>query len=390
MNRFLYKLFVKDYENTKDFHVRECYGKLAGMVGFISNTLLSVMKIIIGIITSSIAIIADGINNMADAASSVVTLIGFKLAGLPEDKEHPYGHARIEYLAGLIISIMVIFAGFSLGKSSIDKILNPQETSYSTTAVIILAIAIVIKIWQAYFNYSTGKKIESSTIKATAADSRNDALATTMVLISVLINRFAGIDLDGILGLMVAIFILISGIALIKETSSPLLGEAPDDEMVKDIADFVLSYDGVLGIHDLMVHNYGPGKIFASMHIEVDADTDIMESHDLVDTIEKEVGKKMGIHFVAHMDPIRTDDPVIKKVYNPICDCLSTFEGLRNIHDMRCVPGKTHTNIIFDIVMDTDCPATENEITAAVEVTVKKIDPHFNIVITFDKAYTNL
>lgn len=390
MNEFLYKLFIKDHNNVKDVKVREGYGKLAGAVGFVSNTIISVAKIIVGVITSSIAVIADGINNLTDAASSVVTLVGFRLAALPEDKEHPYGHARIEYLAGLIVSIIVLFAGFSLGKSSIEKIINPQETYFSYATVAVLAVAIIVKIWQAYFNYSTGKKIDSATIKATAADSRNDAIATSMVLISVIIYRFTGVDLDGYLGLAVAIFIIISGISLIKETSSPLLGEAPDPELVDNIAKDVLAYDGVLGIHDLVVHNYGPGKVFASIHIEVDADTDIMESHDLVDTIEKEVGEKTGIYFVAHMDPVKTNDPVIQKVYEPICHCVSSFTGLRHVHDMRCVPGKTHTNIIFDIIVEADCSASEEEINRAVDMTVKDIDPTYNVVITFDKAYTNL
>lgn len=390
MNEFLYRLFIKDYKNTSDINVRENYGKLAGAVGLVSNTVISAAKIIIGIITSSIAVIADGINNLTDAASSLVTLVGFKLSAMPEDKEHPYGHARIEYLAGLIVSIIILFAGFSLGKSSIEKILNPQQTYFSYVTVIILAAAILVKIWQAYFNYSTGKKIDSATIKATAADSRNDVIATSMVLISVIVYRFTGIDLDGILGLAVAVFIIISGISLIKETSSPLLGEAPDKELIDNIARYVLSYDGVLGIHDLVVHNYGPGKIFASIHIEVDADTDIMDSHDLVDTIEKEVGEKTGIHFVAHMDPIKLDDPVIQKVHDPICLCVSKFDGLRHVHDMRCVPGRTHTNIIFDIIVDADCHTSEDEIFDAVDKTVKEIDPTYNVVITFDKAYTNL
>lgn len=390
MNEFLYRLFIKDYKNTSDINVRENYGKLAGAVGLVSNTVISAAKIIIGIITSSIAVIADGINNLTDAASSLVTLVGFKLSAMPEDKEHPYGHARIEYLAGLIVSIIILFAGFSLGKSSIEKILNPQQTYFSYVTVIILAAAILVKIWQAYFNYSTGKKIDSATIKATAADSRNDVIATSMVLISVIVYRFTGIDLDGILGLAVAVFIIISGISLIKETSSPLLGEAPDKELIDNIARYVLSYDGVLGIHDLVVHNYGPGKIFASIHIEVDADTDIMDSHDLVDTIEKKVGEKTGIHFVAHMDPIKLDDPVIQKVHDPICLCVSKFTGLRHVHDMRCVPGRTHTNIIFDIIVDADCHTSEDEIFDAVDKTVKEIDPTYNVVITFDKAYTNL
>lgn len=390
MNTLLFKLFVKDYENCNDPKVREDYGKLAGFVGVISNLIICTIKIVAGVLASSISIIADGVNNLADAASSVITLVGFKLAAMPEDEEHPYGHARIEYIAGLIVSIIIIFVGFSLAKESVGKIFNPEAVNFTNLTIVILVISIALKIWQALFNYSAGKKINSTALMATAADSRNDCLATTAVLISALIARFTGENVDALLGVAVAIFIIISGIGLIKETISPLLGESPDEELVKEIADFTLKHEGVIGIHDLVVHNYGPGKIFASIHVEVDADKDIMETHDLVDNIEKELSEKHRIHLVAHMDPIKLDCPVINEIREPLEICVAKIEGVRNIHDLRCVPGTTHTNIIFDVVMENGCPFTEKEIIEKVNKVVKDINPSYFVVITFDKMYTNL
>lgn len=390
MNELLFKLFIKDYNDVKKPQVREAYGKLAGMVGVISNLFLCAIKVIAGVLSASISIIADGINNLSDATSSIITLVGFKLAALPEDEDHPYGHARSEYLAGLIVSIIIIFVGLSLGKSSIGKILHPKTLTFTFLTIAILVISILVKIWQACFNYKAGIKIDSSTLKATAIDSRNDVIATSIVLLSVIITKYTGINIDGYLGVMVAVFIILSGIGLIKETSSPLLGEAPDEDLVKQIAQMALSYDGVLGIHDLVVHNYGPSKIFASIHIEVDASVDILKSHDMIDTIEKELGQQLHIHFVVHMDPIKVDDPVISKVKEPISLCLKDFEGVHSIHDMRCVPGSSHTNIIFDVIMDHNCPISKKEVIAAVNKVVKEIDPNYFVVITFDKAYTNL
>lgn len=372
----------------QDQYSRQYYGKKAGIVGLISNALLSLAKVIIGIATSSIAIIADSINNLSDAASSLVTLIGFKLSSMPEDEEHPYGHARIEYITGLVVSILVLFAGFSLAKASFGKIIHPETTTFTIVAVVVLVISIFVKMWQSRFYYKTAKKINSKTLKATASDSRNDVIATGVILLSLIINHLYAVNVDAWLGLIVSLFIIFSGINLIKETSSPLLGEAPDKDMVEKIRKFVLSYGGVLGVHDLVVHNYGPDNIFVSIHIEVSSDEDMMHSHDLIDRIERDISREMKIHFVAHMDPITKNDPVINLVFEPIQKCLDRFEGVGNIHDMRCVPGPTHTNIIFDVVMHTDCTATKAQILQAVENTVLDIDPTYNVVITFDKAYT--
>ena len=390
MGKLLIRIFVKDHENTDDPRVRERYGKFAGVVGIVSNLILCIMKILIGLVSRSIAIIADGINNLADASSSIITLVGFKLASQPEDEDHPYGHARIEYLTGLFISIVIIVIGLQLLRTSIDKILHPEPLEFSCLTIIILVAAILIKLWQSLFNRSIGRKIRSVTLIATAADSRNNVISTSAVLISVIVGKFTGIQIDGYMGCLVALFIIWSGIQLVRETTSPLLGEAPDQELVDSIAEIVKKEPGVLGIHDLMVHNYGPGKIFASMHIEVDADGDLMESHDMIDNIEKRIKDELHVEFVVHMDPVKTDDPLITKMKKIIADALLPLDGVDNIHDFRIVPGPTHTNIIFDVVLAADCSLSEKEITGIAAEAARSVDNDFYVVITFDHAYTRL
>lgn len=390
MNDFLFKKFIKDYENVKDSDVRDSYGKLAGTVGIVSNSLLCIMKILIGWISGSIAIIADGINNLADASSSIITLVGFKLAALPEDEEHPYGHARIEYLAGMAVSVMIILVGVELGKSSIDKILEPSPLEFSWVLVAVLILAIVIKVWQARFNISTGKKINSLALMATGADSRNDVISTCVVLLGVLIGHFAEIQIDGYLGLLVAVFIIWSGICLVKETVSPLLGEAPDHELVEQIAQIAKSHEGILDIHDLAVHNYGPGKIFASIHLEVDASVDVMESHDLVDNIEHEIANKLNINITAHMDPVDLSTPYRAEIMEIIKNAIKPIDGVVSMHDLRLVTGPTHTNVIFDIVIAPGCKSSEDEIKKVIDDAIHKKYPNFFTAIDFDKSYINI
>ena len=390
MGKLLIKLFVRDYENTEDPKVRESYGKFAGVVGIISNLFLCIMKILIGVFSGSIAIIADGINNMADASSSIITLVGFRLASKPEDKDHPYDHARIEYLTGLFVSILIIVLGVQLFKTSLEKIFNPDTLEFSYITIITLVIAIAVKLWQSLFNISIGKKINSLTLIATGADSRNDVIATSAVLVSVLVVKFTGLQIDGYMGCLVALFIIWSGIQLVRDTISPLLGEAPDDDLVKAITETVKKEPGILGIHDLMVHNYGPGKIFASIHVEVDADGDLMKSHDMIDNIERIVKESLRIEFVIHMDPVKTNDPLIHRMKAVISEAFAPLDGVENIHDFRIVPGPTHTNIIFDVVLSMDCRYTEKEIQKIADDTVKAIDDNYFVVITFDRAYTKL
>ena len=387
MTNFLFKTFIKNHEDIKNPKVRDDYGKFAGIVGIISNAILCVMKILIGLVSGSIAIVADGINNLADGASSIITFIGFKLASMPEDEEHPYGHARIEYLAGMAVSVMILMVGFELGKSSVDKIFNPTPLEFSWTVVIVLLVAIAIKVWQAVFNISIGKKINSLALIATGTDSRNDVISTIVVLAGVFIGHFFNVQIDGILGLAVAAFIFWSGITLIKETISPLLGEAPDDEIVQQIHEMALKYDGVLGIHDLVVHNYGPGKVFASIHIEVDAAVDVMESHDMVDLIEKDIASSLNIVITAHMDPIDTKNPNREPLAQIIVKTIADTEGVLSYHDLRIVPGKTHTNVIFDLVLSPECRTCRNELKELFARKIAEYDPNYLCVIDFDINY---
>lgn len=387
MNELLCKWFVKDHKNTEDPVVRERYGKFAGIVGILSNLVLCTAKILIGIVSGSIAIIGDGVNNLADASSSVITLIGFKLASLPEDKDHPYGHARYEYITGMIVSILIVLVGIELGQTSIDKVMNPAPLDFSWTVVLVLVLSIAIKIWQAMFNISIGKKINSMALTATGADSRNDVISTTVVLISVLVGEFSGIAIDGYMGCLVALFIIWSGFGLVKETISPLLGEAPDEELVSDIRHLALAPEGVLGVHDLVVHNYGPGKVFASIHIEVDADADLMESHDMIDDIEMEAAKKLNLMLTCHLDPIKLNDPLVNKMLALTAQVVGETKGITNTHDLRVVPGVTHTNIIFDIVVEHGCEYSEEEIHDIFEKRIKEVDKKYCVVINFDKSY---
>jgi cation diffusion facilitator family transporter len=387
MNEFLFKKLIRNYEDVKNPDVRDQYGKVAGVVGILSNTLLCAMKIAVGLISGSIAIVADAINNLADASSSLITLIGFKLAAMPEDKEHPYGHARIEYLAGLLVSVIIIVVGVELGKSSIDKILNPTPTEFSVTTVIVLLLAIGMKIWQASFNVSAGKRINSLTLMATGADSRNDVISTTAVLASLLIGHFFDLQIDGFMGVAVALFIVWSGIGLVRETVSPLLGEAPDPELVKEIEEIALEHEGVLDVHDLAVHNYGPGKVFASLHAEVDAAVDVMVSHDMIDNIEHEVARKLHISCTVHMDPINVSDPNREPLKHILQDAIAGMDGVLNFHDLRLVPGPTHTNVIFDVAIAPGCKLSGEEIRKKLTDAVTAYNPNFQTVIEFDRSY---
>ena len=387
MGDFLFRKFIKNYDQVADPAVRDAYGKLAGIVGILSNSLLCVMKMLIGFLSGSIAIVADAVNNLADASSSLITLVGFKLASMPEDDEHPYGHARMEYLAGMAVSVMIIIVGVELGKSSIEKIMHPSPLEFSWTVVIVLLLAIAIKVWQSLFNISAGKKINSLALIATGTDSRNDVISTSVVLAGVLMGHFLNVQIDGYLGLAVALFILWSGISLVKETVSPLLGEAPDPDLVNNIEKQTMNFDGVLGIHDLVVHNYGPGKIFASVHIEVDSDVDVMLSHDLVDNIEKQISHDLHLLLTAHMDPVNTHDPNREPLSNIIKEAISEIPGVLSFHDLRIVPGSTHTNVIFDVVVSSECKESPEKIRQILQERISGYNPAFCSVVEIDNSY---
>ena len=383
LTKLLIKLFIKNKDEDK-FATRERYGKFASVVGIASNLLLFIIKLTVGTIFNSISIIADAINNLSDSGSSLVTLVGFKLAGKPADSQHPYGHARMEYIAGLIVSFIILFLGFQMGKVSIEKIIQPQEALFSITAIIMLLISMFIKGWQFLFYRKIGKTIDSITLLATSIDSRNDILATFVVLASIIITRLTGFNLDGYMGLIVALLIIISAINLIKDTINPLIGNAPSKELVDSIYKKILSYDGIIGLHDLIVHHYGAAQYFASVHCEVCAGQDIMISHDIIDNIERDFLKDYNINLVIHIDPVVTDDEKTNELKLKVTDIVNKISDKISMHDFRVVWGITHSNIIFDITAPFDFHLSDYELIKIVSKEISEIDKTYNSVIKID------
>lgn len=389
MTNFLVKRFIKDSEDFKRPSVREAYGKLASVVGIVVNVLLSGSKILAGAVFGSISVTADGINNLSDAASSVITLIGFKIAGKPADEKHPYGHARMEYIAGLVVSFIILMLGLNLAQSSFDKILHPQPSSFSLLAVFVLTASILAKLWLAAFGRSLGKKIDSGTLRAAAADSLNDVMATSAVLLAMLASHFFPVELDGYMGLAVALFILYAGVKLIGETLNPLLGLVPDPEFVSEIEQKILGYSGVIGLHDLVVHNYGPGRCFVSVHVEVPAVQDILVSHDIIDNIEKDFSTEMQIHLVIHLDPVVEDNDFSRRMKALLHEILHDIDPMITMHDFRVVMGTTHNNLIFDIVVPPSFAMTDNDLRALISAAIQADDPKNHTVITVDRSYVS-
>lgn len=387
MTDFLIKLFVKDYQKTSEASVRQRYGKFAGAVGIVSNLVLFVIKITAGVIFNSIAITADAINNLSDSGSSLVTLLGFKLSGKPADKQHPYGHARMEYLSGLIVSFLVLFLGLQLVKSSVEKIINPQDTQFTLLTLATLVVAILIKLWQSLFYRKISRLIDSTALLASAADSRSDIWATSAVLVAALISQFTGHNLDGYMGVGVALLIIYTGAQLVRDTSSPLLGMAPSREMVDGIYRKILSYEGIIGLHDLRVHNYGASQYFASVHCEVPASQDIMVSHDIIDNIERDFLKEQGIHMVIHLDPVVTNDAKTNALCQQVQEIVMAIAPEISMHDFRVVWGVSHTNLIFDIVVPFGLYRDDDDIVNAITEKVYQIDSAYNSVITVDHQY---
>ena len=384
----LVRLFIKDWDNVGDPVVREKYGVLAGAVGILLNLLLSAGKLFAGLATGSISITADAFNNLSDAGSSVVTLVGFKLAGQKADAGHPFGHGRAEYLAGLFVSLMILLVGVELGKSSIEKILRPEAVDFSLASVAILGAAILVKLWMGRFNRALGRQIGSAAMEATAVDSLTDAAATAAVLAGTLVNRFAHVNIDGWMGLAVAVFILRSGWGAAKDTINPLLGERPDPELVRGIRDLVLSHPQVAGMHDLIIHDYGPGRRLCSFHAEVPQDADILDAHDAIDHIEREIQETFGIETTVHMDPIATDDEKVNQLRLQVSALAQAVEPEMTIHDFRVVRGPTHTNVIFDAVVPHRCRLTDEEVRQRLSRAVSALDPTYQTVIQLDRAYT--
>lgn len=388
MTEFLLSRFVKGYPEVNDPQVRARCGNLAGLVGICCNLLLSAGKFLAGLLTGSVAISADAVNNLSDASSSIITLLGFRLAARPADDEHPYGHGRTEYLSGLAVSVMILLIGAELAKTSIQKILSPEPITTGMVSILILAASILVKFWMAAFNRHVGQLIRSATLEATAADSRNDVISTGAVLIATLLQMQFGWNLDGYMGLAVAAFILWSGWGLVKDSIAPLLGQTPDPELVRHIADVTLSYPGVLGIHDMIVHDYGPGRQFASLHAEMAASADVLESHDTIDRIEKYFLEQEGLHVVIHYDPIVTDDSETGEAREFFAAEAKKLDPRLSIHDLRMVPGTTHTNVIFDLVLPRELDSRTPELKHALQEAAQRKNPLWLCVITAENSFT--
>lgn len=379
------RLLVKDYNDPQRADVREKAGRAAGAVGIATNLLLFFIKLAAGMVSNSVAIMADAVNNLTDSGSSVIMLVGFKLAGKPADEKHPFGHARIEYLSGVIVSFIVLFLGLELGKSSVEKIISPESSTFTALTLGILIVSVLLKLWQYFFYQSVGKRINSEAIAATSGDSRNDAITTAVVFAGAIFTRFTNINVDGFLGLAVAVFIVISGVKLIIETGDPLLGVAPDEAFVNAMCDKILSYNGIIGLHDLTVHNYGVGRCFASVHCEVPAEEDILKSHDIIDNIERDFLEQQGIHLVIHLDPVITGDERTNALHAQIKERVRQLYPEVSLHDFRVVWGVTHSNIVFDVAAPFSLKASESEIKAAIAKEIAAIDPSYRAVITVDR-----
>lgn len=400
MINFITKIFIKNNLDISNPKVRRSYISLASIFGIISNLIISLMKFLIGIIFNIISISADAVNNLADASSSLVSLIGNKLAGKPADIDHPFGHARIEYIAGFIVAIIVASLGIVLCITSIMdiidvatgvKTISPMSNTEFIITIIILIIAIALKIFQALFNYKIGKKINSSMLKATAVDSRNDVISTTVVLIGTIIAQYLNlgkISLDGILGLIVGVFIGYSGYKLVLDTANPLLGETPDKETINLFTKKVLSYEGILGIHDLQMHSYGPHCIFATCHVEIDSKEDVLKSHDLIDNIERDCLKDLNIFTTIHMDPVVIGDPFQDQLKIEIIKIANELNFPCSIHDFRIVKGPTHVNIVFDLLIPMDNKLSDNNVKALMTYKIKELSESYFPVITIDRDYT--
>lgn len=386
MITLLSNIFIKDKDQYQNPNTRSAYGKLCGGFGIFLNICLFVGKLIAGLLSNSIAIIADAVNNLSDAASSAITLIGFKISEQKPDKDHPYGHGRVEYIAGLLISIAIVFMGFELIKSSIEKIIHPQEMACDMITVAILVASILVKIYMFSYNRSIGKKIESVVMSATATDSLSDTIATFVVLLSTLIYQFTGLNIDAYCGVLVGLFILYSGCNAAKETISPLLGQPPKPEFVDQIKDLVMSHEEILGIHDMIVHDYGPGRIMASLHAEVDSKGDIMEIHDLIDRIENEIQEQCNCQAVIHMDPILVNDPYTDELKEKVRKMIDELDPNIHFHDFRVVKGPTHTNIIFDIVLPFDYQYKDEYVVDFIRNKLSALEGNFNGVINIDKG----
>lgn len=386
MTKLLVRLFIRTPDGT-DEKTRFAYGKLAGGTGIACNVLLFFIKLAAGLLASSVAIIADAFNNLSDAGSSIVTLLGFKLSAAPADREHPFGHGRMEYLSALAVAALIMVAGFELALSSAEKIFAPSLPQVNFLTLGILVLSMAVKLWMALFYRRIGKRIDSETLVAACADSRNDVICTGVVLVSAVVSWAFKLAIDGYVGVLVALFVLWSGFSIMRETVSPLLGQAPDPALVKEISDTVLSYDGIVGMHDLMVHNYGPGRVIVSLHAEVPCDVPITKSHDVVDCAERALKEKFHVSACIHMDPVDVADPRTKELKRVAQKVLEEVDERLSLHDFRVVPGDTHTNLIFDMVVPFELEEQRSALILEVQRRIHAVDGHLFAIITAEHSY---
>lgn len=389
MTELLSRLFVKNHKNVTDPRVRTAYGVMVSITGIVINLLLFLAKFTVGTLFGAISIVADAVNNLSDAGTQIISLISFRISSKPADREHPFGHARIEYVASMIVSFLVLLVGVELLKSSIQQIYSPERPESSPIAIAVLIGSILFKLWLALFNRTIGKRINSSVMRATAADSLSDVLSTSAVLVASVIPLFfqdISWNPDAYMGVIVAILILVAGIRILNDAKNSILGEAPSDEIIQTIANTIAKYPAALGIHDMIVHNYGPGHIIASLHVEVDGKVDVFETHDIIDTIEKELRTDCGIEATIHMDPIVTDDAQINHLRQKALQAVKNVDEALQIHDFRFVSGKSHSNLIFDVVVPFEVKLTDEEIKRAVANEISRIDPNYFTVLTIDRC----
>ena len=388
MTEFLIRHFVKDYQNIQDVEVRTRYGSLAGMVGICCNLLLFTVKLLTGLLVNSISVMADAFNNLSDAASSIISIVGVKMAEKPADEEHPFGHGRIEYISAFIVAFLVIEVGFSLFKTSFGKIRNPEPMVFQWLSVGILVLSVGVKLWMGIFNRKLGKRIDSKVMMATAADSLGDVAATTATIVSMLIFGIFNVNVDGIVGLAVSVVVMIAGVNIAKDTLAPLIGEAIDPEVYQEITQFVESYDGIVGSHDLIVHNYGPGRSMASIHAEVPSDVDIETSHEIIDRVERDAVRKLHLFLVIHMDPIETKNAKVDNYRKIAGEVLDQVDSRLSLHDFRIVDGKEQVNLIFDLVVPRDyTPQMKSQVKEQVASGIREKIPGSTCVITVENSY---
>ncbi len=387
MSEFIFRIFVKDSKNTSDDNVRQRYGVVGGAVGIFVNLILFAIKLLAGFFTYSLSVIADAFNNLSDALSSVITLVGFKLAGKKADHEHPFGHGRIEYVSALFVSVVIILMGFELLKSSVDKIITPGKLEYDIFSIVVLGVSIVMKLWLYFFNTKLGKKIDSQTIIASAKDSLSDCAATLSVVATLVVFKISNVNIDGYVGLAVSLFIMYTGYQTIKESLSPLLGIAPTKEMVDEIRSIVCSHPEVVGMHDLVIHNYGPTRFMISLHAEVRADRNVIFLHEEIDNLERKLNDALGCEAVIHMDPVETENEVVMKCKDDIVKIISDIDESLSIHDFRMVSGVGHTNLIFDVVVPYDFRMSTEELDEKIKNAITEYNSSYRAVIEYDNLY---